>query len=170
MFLKKLIKKIFDPKVDLVNISEPDYNLVKDLFLSGVQSGSYSSDLTKDSNNFDLMIKMMVTGLSFKDEYSRRVFSLSCIYGGKSIGFMTLAFDQKDVEIWHFSILEEYRNLGLGGKFLNCLFKFLEREIPNAKLFARVNDNSQSMQSLLRQKGFTHKGENNQGYKFFYMN
>jgi len=163
------IKKIFGPKIDLVQITSSEYNLMKNLILSGIENKVYDKKFIEDKNNFDNIVKDYTTGQALRDIYGRLTFAFSCSFYGKSIGFMTLAIDQEtnEVELWHFSILENYRNLGLGNKYLTVLFKFIEREIPNAKLFVRANDNAQSMQKLLLKRGFVETKQNEHGYKFF---
>lgn len=163
-------KKLFSPKIDLVNISNSEYTLMKNLIESGVDNNVYDQKFIEDEKNFDTIVKDYVTGHALRDVYGRLTFALSCSFNGESIGFITLALDEKknEVELWHFSILENYRNLGLGNKYLTILFKLIEREIPNAKFFARVNDNAKSMKKLLLKRGFIENGQNKHDYKFFY--
>jgi RimJ/RimL family protein N-acetyltransferase len=169
-----LLKNFFDnlkiPKYDLVALNENDYNLIEKLFLDGIKLGAYDKIIIYDLNKFYTMVQALTSENQGTDEHGRVVIAMSCSIRGKTIGFITIAINQdlKDVELWYFSLLEEYRNKGLGNIYLNILFKLLNRELPNSKLLVRCNEKSFAMQKILDNNGFKQTGKNKQGFVFNY--
>ncbi len=168
--INRFFKNLTTPKYDLVALNKNDENLIERLFLDGIKLGAYNKILIKDMNNFYKVIQALTSENPERDEYGRIIKAVSCAIKGKAIGFITIAIDQnlKDVELWHFSLLQEYRNKGLGDIYLNILFKLLDRELPNCKLLARCKKDSFAMQKILDNNKFEQTGKNRQGFVFNY--
>lgn len=169
----KLIKSFFTPKFDIINVRESDYSIIKELFIEGVKNGNYESNIIENTNTFHNMILQMTNGQHGLDEHGRSIISLSCsIKHNRTIGFITIAIDNtnKIVEIWYYSILEEFRNKKLGNKYFNILLSMLEREFPKFKLHARCKESSFGMTNILKKNDFYSSGKNKQDYIYYYKN
>jgi RimJ/RimL family protein N-acetyltransferase len=163
-------KKIYTPKYDIVDTNENDFNIIKNLFIEGVNRNCYEKNLTEDYNQFENMIKDMTNGKGGIDKLGRIALTLSCsIYQEKTIGFITLAIDEnkKEIEIWYFSLLNSYQNKKLGSTYINILFKMLKREFPKYSLFARCKKSSIEMTKILNNNNFKITGKNKENYLYY---
>jgi RimJ/RimL family protein N-acetyltransferase len=146
---------------DLENAKEQDINLIKKLFRDGVNNRNFDISVLKMQGDFCILPR--------KNPDGRNVLTLSCKLNGISIGFMTIAINIEEVELWYFSIVENFTNLGYGQKYLDVLFSFIKEKIPNCNnILVRCNDNSKYMINLLNKNNFVIKNQNKQGYKFYY--
>lgn len=178
--MKNIINKIKEiitiPYVDLTHFRGNEYNMIKDLVLDGIENGAYDKSFAKDVNSF---ASHVATNRAITDIHKREVISLSCsfvrsrlkyIFSPKemiSIGYITLAIDKKkqNIEIWHFSILPEFKNKGLGKVYLQILFQIINREYKQMDIIARCHkDNSKAMQHILDNEGFKLVSQNREGY------
>ncbi len=155
---------------DVINLKQHDAKIIEELFIEGVESGSYTKDILENKQNFHRMIAGMVNNEQGHDKYGRMILSLGCQYRNITIGFLTIAVDDSnnEVEIWHFSLLKQYRNKGLGNSYLNILFQIIEREFGAKRLMARCHKtNSLIMQNILTKNRFVQKETNAQGFIIF---
>lgn len=162
----------FQPRYDLYPAEKKDKKIIKDLFEEGVKIGAYETKINKNESLFNVMLEGMTSGLQMPDEYGRPVSTLACKEKNDTIGFMTIAVDQrkKEVELWYFSLLSSMKNKGKGQKFLEVLIKMLKREVPDYKLFARCKDSSIEISHLLTKNKFITESSNSQGFNFYYRN
>lgn len=165
--LKSFLAKIMPIKYDLVSLKPSDAKIIKQLFIEGVETGSYTKNLLRDKNNFHQMIDHMVNNKLAYDSYGRSAVSFGCKYQNKIIGFITLAIDDanNEIEIWYFSLLEEHRNRGLGEIYTNLLFEIIRIKFCNVSLIARCHSShSIVMQKILLKNGFITGETNQQGF------
>lgn len=167
--------------IDLTNFRINDSEIIKELINDGVTTGAYDKSFIEDKHMFNDFTLKISQNEALLDVYKRKVFGMSCSYTPSrmkyvlfnqdmfTIGYIVLAlnFDDKSIEIWHFSLLPKYRNKGLGKAYLKVLINFLDREFNGMKIFARCHkDNSQVMQSILKENGFKQIDQNSEGYNF----
>lgn len=116
------------------------------------------------------MIEHMTNGKHGVDARGRNAITLSCaLYEKETIGFMTLAIDSanKEIEIWYFSILPKYRDSGNGTKYMEVLFKMINREFPNYSLMARCKEKSKEMTKILHNFNFKAVSINKEDYVIY---
>jgi len=163
-------KKLYTPKYDIVQIKKDDFDIVKKLFIDGINNNCYEKILIENKEEFENMVTYMTNGKGGTDKIGRIALTLSCsIYQEKTIGFITLAIDEnkKEIEIWYFSLLNSYQNKKLGSTYINILLKMLKREFPKYSLFVRCKESSKGMTKILKNNNFEKTGKNKENY-FYY--
>lgn len=167
------IKKYFIPQFDIIDTTPNDFEIIKTLFIEGVELGSYEKCILENQEQFETMVSQMTNSKHGQDIHGRIILTFSCaVYEKKTIGFLVLAIDNKnkEVEIWYYSLLKEYRNKGIGTKYFEVLFKMLKREFPDYSLMVRCKQSSKGMTQILRNFNFITSGINKDGYIFYRLN
>ena len=82
---------------------------------------------------------------------------------------LSLAIDSanKEIEIWYFSILPKYRHSGNGTKYMEVLFKMINREFPNYSLMTRCKEKSKEMTKILHNFNFKAVSINKEDYVIY---
>lgn len=76
--------------------------------------------------------------------------------GENPIGFSIISSSDgsENLEIWMFSIHNDFRNKGYGQKVLNKLLRSIAKAYPQKDIVARCFENSKIMVNLLEKEGF----------------
>ena len=134
------VRKFFVPQFDLIDTKTSDFEIIKDLFIDGVNNGSYEKSIVSDKNQFHHMIEHMTNGKHGVDARGRNAITLSCaLYEKDTIGFMTM----------------------------EVLFKMINREFPNYSLMARCKEKSKEMTKILHNFNFKAVSINKEDYVIY---
>ena len=160
--------------LDIINLKKNDYSIIKSLIIEGVENGTYHKNLIPSESYLNNLVSSMVSNEIGFDIKKRKILSLGCMYDNITIGYITLAidFNLREIEIWHFSLLKEFRNNGLGTAYLDILLQIIKRDFNDfVFLTARCHKiHSIRMQKILENKGFQYISTNKEDFNFLRRN
>lgn len=143
-----------------------DLNLIYQTILRDAKNGHYNERYCTNYNagrGLQVNLKSMIEHefrINAVEKNNKTIlenlFSKVIIFekGQKPIGFSIIS-NPEHLEIWKFSIHNDFRNKGYGEKALNKLLKFIVKNYPDKNdIVARCFESSKIMVNLLEKEGF----------------
>lgn len=145
-----------------------DLNLISQTILRDAKNGHYSElYCTSDDARQGLQVNlksMIEHECRINTVVKNNVFINETLFsrvitfekGQNPIGFSIISSsdDSEHLEIWMFSIHNDFRNKGYGQKVLNKLLRSIAKAYPQKDIVARCFESSKIMVNLLEKEGF----------------